>query len=192
MPDALEPISKSQLQSAASVLAATKEVLSKCEAEKYYIIAQPELTVSALSKSASHIRKIIEHESTKASLAVSEVVGLKVGDRQELVRFIQEKCGAKISNRFVENARYGARDFVTQQWEPMIGGWTESEQKMGRSGELSLTVRSKKAAGSLLKALCNRPWTTSKCSKGPRQTPSLHFHSPFYTFLRCRRGGPGI
>lgn len=111
-------------------------MLSKCAAEKYYIISQPELTASTLSKSAPHIRKALNHKSTKASLAVSEVVGLKDGDRDELVKFIQEKCGAKISNKFVENARYGAREFVTEQWEPMIGGWTEGEKKTGQSGEL--------------------------------------------------------
>ena len=162
-------------------------MLSKCASEKYYIISQPELTASKLSKSAPHLRNALNHESTKASLAVSEVVGLKAGDRDELVKFIREKCGAQISNKFVEDARYGPREFVTQQWEPMIGGWTESEEKIGQSGELSIMVQTW-LLGILLTLLLDRPWTPGECTEGPRKAPSVYFHSPLYTFHWCSRG----
>jgi hypothetical protein len=63
-------------------------------------------------------------------------VGLKKGDREELVKFVKEKCGAKVSQKFVEAGRYGEREVATTEYEPMIGGWTESEEKMAQSGSL--------------------------------------------------------
>jgi hypothetical protein len=67
-------------------------------------------------------------------LAVSEVVGFKEGDREELVKLAKEKCGAVVDNAFVDRARYGAREVVTAQWEVAVGEWTESEKKSGKSG----------------------------------------------------------
>lgn len=61
-------------------------------------------------------------------------MGFKEGDREELVKLAKEKCGAVVHNGFVDRARYGAREVVTAQWEVAVGGWTESEKKLGKSG----------------------------------------------------------
>lgn len=80
------------------------------------------------------MRKLLEDKSTKSHLAVSEVVGFEAGDREELVKLAQEKCGAVVDNAFIDRARYGAREMVTAQWEVAVGGWTQSEEKSGKSG----------------------------------------------------------
>ena len=61
-------------------------------------------------------------------------MGLKAGDREELVKLVEEKCGAVVDNKFVDRARYGAREMATKEWEVAVGGWTDSEKKLGKSG----------------------------------------------------------
>jgi hypothetical protein len=68
---------------------------------------------------------------------VAEVVGLKASDKDDLVKFVQQKCGAKLSHEFVDRARYGTRKVATKETEILVGGWTESEEKLGQSGKLS-------------------------------------------------------
>lgn len=136
LPNSMKDISRAQLQSSTDVLRAAKDFLGACESEKYYIISQPRLTASTLSKSSPHLHEALSHESVKSSLVVPEVVGLKDGDREELVEFVKEKCGAEVSQEFVEAGKYGNRGAVADVWEPMIGGWTESEKKLGQSGWL--------------------------------------------------------
>lgn len=132
-PTTLKGVSRAQLQTSTEVLKAAKEFLAACESEKYYIISQPQVTASTLAQSSPHLHEALYHESVKSNLVVSEVVGLKEDDREELVNFVKEKCGAEVSQKFVEAGRYADRDVVAAVWEPMIGGWTESEKKLGQS-----------------------------------------------------------
>lgn len=110
--------------------------MSTCNSEIYYIISQPGLTATALPRSLPHLQAAELDETTKSVYNVAEVVGLKASHKDDLVRFVQQKCGAKVSNQFIDRARYGPRKVSTKETEIMVGSWTESEEKSGGSGEL--------------------------------------------------------
>lgn len=132
-PDSVQIGSNPQLQSSSSVLQVAKDVIAKCDSEKYYII-QPEIAFSTLANRSPWLRDAMYDRTTKSKVAVSEVVGFKAGDRDELVQFVKEKCGAVVSNDFVDRARYGAREVATKEHKVTVGGWTDSERKLRKSG----------------------------------------------------------
>jgi hypothetical protein len=122
-----------QLQSSERVLQMAKAFLKTCASKNYYIINEPRLTASSISKSLPYLQDAMLHDSVKSSLLVPEVLGLSDGMRQEIIEFLKENCGAKVSQKFVDDGKYGARDSATMNDEILIGGWTESEQKLGQS-----------------------------------------------------------
>ena len=136
LPESLQGISRAQLQSSADVMKTTKAFLAACESQKYYIVTQPQLSAPAISNSLPHLYEALSHESVKFSLNVSEVLGLEQGNQQELVDFLKEKCGAEVSQEFVEDGRYGVKEAPATKKNVVVGGWTDSERKLGKSGLL--------------------------------------------------------
>lgn len=94
LPESLQDASRSQLQSSSSVLQTTKDFLKTCPSEIYFIVSQRSVSAPELSKDSHHLKMAVGNPGVKTRYSVSEVTGLKYSDTQDLVKFLQDECGA--------------------------------------------------------------------------------------------------
>jgi hypothetical protein len=133
LPESLNDASRAQLQSSTQILQATKEFLSTCPSDFYYIYTQPSLSTSLLSSHAPHLKKALSHSGSKSSLAISEVVGLKLGDCEELVEYLKQKCGAQTGGEKLEEGKPFA---VSHEYKSLEGSRNFREETLGQNGLL--------------------------------------------------------
>jgi hypothetical protein len=93
LPAALQDASVAQIQSSQAVLDATKEFLSSCPTDVYYIIHQPSVLSTDLSQSTiPNLRAALSSSAIKAKYVISETRGLRNNIKQELLTHIQKSC----------------------------------------------------------------------------------------------------
>lgn len=69
-----------------------KEFLKGCPSEVYYVIEQPDVSAAELRWSP-FLKGLSTDKELKAGVMVKEVVGMKGGEGEELVRFVEKRCG---------------------------------------------------------------------------------------------------
>ncbi|KAH7408952.1 BIG/ATPase V1 complex, subunit S1 [Cadophora sp. MPI-SDFR-AT-0126] len=114
-----QDLNTAQLQTSSSILTSAKAHLSTCPSQIYYILTQPSLLSSELGAHAPHLKNAVGHDSVKGRLAVNEVVGLKVGDAEELVKVLERECGAVVGNG--KDVVKGKTVVVTKDWRAIEG-----------------------------------------------------------------------
>jgi hypothetical protein len=83
-----------QVQSAAAVLETTKEFLSSCPSDVYYIIHQPSLRSTDLSPaSVPNLQAALAAPTVQTRYLVSETGAMDAGIKHDLVAYLKEKCG---------------------------------------------------------------------------------------------------
>ncbi|PVH77976.1 BIG1-domain-containing protein [Cadophora sp. DSE1049] len=122
-----QDLNTAQLQTSSSILASAKAHISTCPSQIYYILTQPSLLASELSAHAPHLKNAVEHDSVQGRLAVNEVVGLKVGDAEELVKLLERECGAVVSSGGQTAQGEGKSVVVRKAW----GGIEGSREERG-------------------------------------------------------------
>ncbi|CAD6499846.1 BgTH12-03952 [Blumeria graminis f. sp. triticale] len=90
----LEKYPQQQLQSRTKVLDTTKAVLSDCSSDVYFIFSKESLSAQDFSKWAPSIDQAFSNPRVSSRPLVSEAVGLKSRDGEELVRFLEENCAS--------------------------------------------------------------------------------------------------
>lgn len=80
-------------------------------------MAQPSISSAQLETHAPHLRKAVLDSSVKGTYTVREVVGLGNGILDELVNYLEEKCGAREMvgyEREAEGVLYTRREVSSQ------------------------------------------------------------------------------
>lgn len=124
----------------------TKEILSSCSSDIYYIIRQDSISSSQLSE-APHLKHTVSNIDSKNKYTVSDVVGWNPNDGQEVANYIAQTCGAKPTDRLAlmetmaELEEYGGKVLVHDYFLGALMGMA-SERKimlgdLGKSYELS-------------------------------------------------------
>jgi hypothetical protein len=94
LPLSLQENSVAQLQNSQAILDTTKEFLSSCPTDVYYIVHQPSILSSDLSTSAIlSLQRALSAPAIKAKYMVSEARGLSGDVKEELLAHLQESCG---------------------------------------------------------------------------------------------------
>lgn len=86
-----------QVQSSQAVLKSTKEFLGSCPSDVYYILHQPSIHSTDLSPSAiPNLHAALSSSTVKSRYLVAETSGLGTDSKQEVVAYLQEKCGETV------------------------------------------------------------------------------------------------
>jgi hypothetical protein len=137
----LKDASRQQLQLSTEALQNAKEFLKDCPSEIYYIVSQPSVSATELG-ATTDLKTLSSDSGVKARVTVSEVVGMKGGEGEELVRFIEEKCGATRSEGMKPIA--GTGSVVVSKNFPALGSSVEEREEMlrdhGKSSHLPLVL----------------------------------------------------
>ena len=95
LPPSLQDASVAQVQSSQAVLDTTKQFLSSCPTDIYYIIQQPSVLPSDLSPSAvPNLQAVLSSSAVKAKYLVSETRGLGNDVKEELLAHLRKSCGS--------------------------------------------------------------------------------------------------
>jgi hypothetical protein len=95
LPPSLQDASVAQIQSSQAVLDTTKQFLSSCPTDAYYIIQQPSVLPSDLSPSAvPNLQAALSSSAVKAKYLVSETRGLGNDVKEELLAHLRKSCGS--------------------------------------------------------------------------------------------------
>jgi hypothetical protein len=107
--------------------------LKGCPSDIYYVVSQPDVSATELATSP-FLRTLSSDEGMKTRVIVSEVVGMKGREGEELVRFIKESCGATRSEGFKPIS--GTGSVVVWKEFPALGSSAEEREEMlGDHGE---------------------------------------------------------
>jgi len=125
-----------ELQTASSVLQATKDFLRTCPSDLYIIIQQPALAASDLSARGAvpHLRAAIADTRVKGFYSVTDVVAENLDVVQELESFIASSCGQNVVSRMdvsLSNVIDGAKNIIVANLESL------STDPAVRAGELA-------------------------------------------------------
>jgi hypothetical protein len=113
-----------ELQTASSVLQATKDFLRTCPSDLYIIIQQPALAASDLSARGAvpHLRAAIADTRVKGVYSVTDVVAEDLDVVQELESFIASSCGQNVVSRMdasLSNVIDGAKNIIVANLESL-------------------------------------------------------------------------
>ncbi|CCU77087.1 ATP-synthase S1 [Blumeria hordei DH14] len=121
----LEKYPQQQLQSRTKVLDITKNVLSDCSSDVYFIFSKESLSTQDFLKWAPSIGQAFANPRVSSRPLVSEAVGLKSRDGEELVRFLVENCAStrldKVSLSSIEEKDKARNLVALKQLDEEIG-----------------------------------------------------------------------
>ncbi|PQE32007.1 ER protein BIG1 [Rutstroemia sp. NJR-2017a WRK4] len=127
---------RQEVQTASSVLQATKDFLRTCPSDLYIIIQQPALAASDLSAQGAvpHLRAAINDPRVQVIYSVTDMVAEDLDIVQELDSFIASSCGQNVVSRrdvSLSTVIDGAKNIVVANLESL------STDPAVRAGELA-------------------------------------------------------
>jgi hypothetical protein len=160
------------------VLESTKDILGLCSSDIYLLLSQLQMGIQDIAFSP-FLKQMVEAKSAgNAGVVMREVLGFKGEEGEDLVRYVQEKCGAVRSSTMPPSLNGKGKIVVLKQFPALTGKGEEREKMVGDHGTSSL-FKSLEIGGRMIADLKNRCGApTNPPATAPRRI--LHTALPYH------------
>lgn len=111
------------------VVQSTKDILSRCSSDLYVIFSQPEMAIQDIAFSPFLKSMVEQKKAGNPGVVMREVLGFNGAESMDLVRYIQQKCGAAFSQSLEGNGE--GKSVVLKEFPALSGKGEEREALVG-------------------------------------------------------------